>query len=418
MNLRTPAARPRIGMFMPGGGTGGPWRYVHSLLAAIDLREFAVTLFSDLPAGYPPRPEVEVVVLGAAPGCPANGGPPAGGRSRLRAWLPQPAWHWAGFARQTARLARVIRGAGVDLLHTNNTGCEESPVAARLAGVPRVLGTFHVDTTYDLHGERDDVHHRAMAVLSNRCLDRAIAVSHATGRDWITHTRMPAARVTTIRNGVDPVRCARRWSQAAARLRLGLPADGRLILGGVGRLDEAKGFADLIAALPRLRAAHPDLTLVLAGEGPLRPVLTAQAARLGLGDAVRLLGYQADVQLVLDALDVFVLPSHCEALPFALLEAMATGLPAVGTRVGGVPEIIVPGETGELAPRGRPQALASALAPLLASAALRQRLGEAGRARVVTCFSEEQMVRRTLQLYRTMLGNRELFRPAMNQETE
>jgi glycosyltransferase involved in cell wall biosynthesis len=105
---------------------------------------------------------------------------------------------------------------------------------------------------------------------------------------------------------------------------------------------------------------------------------------------------------VLDALDVFAMPSLCETLGYALLEAMATELPAVASAVGGIPEVVVANQTGFLAPPRAAGALAAALRPLLASAELRDRFGGAGRERVVRCFREDEMVRRTIMLYREL----------------
>src|SRR5204863_5569267 len=114
----------------------------------------------------------------------------------------------------------------------------------------------------------------------------------------------------------------RRSGVAEARRRLGWPDTDSLVIGGVGRLDQAKGFGYLLEAVALLAQAYPHLTVALAGQGPLRQTLVEQASRLGISERVRLLGYCADVQQVYDALDVFVLPSLCEALPYALLEAM------------------------------------------------------------------------------------------------
>lgn len=394
--------KTRLGIYCPGVGTGGPWRYVHSVLAGLDPAEFDVTVFCDLPGGYAPRPWVRVVRLGDSP-TPPGVPPSAVATPRRRDWrqlCPPAAWRWAGYAQETRRLARVFGAHPVDLLHTQCTGCEESPVAARLAGVPRVMGTFHVDSTYDLHGVRSGPSYRVLEHVSNRCLDAAIAVSHATKRDWVARTHVPAGRVVTIPNGIDPDHFRRRQSREVARRELGIPADA-LVVGGLGRLDEAKGFSDLLDAAALLRPEFPNLTVAIAGDGPLRQELRAKADRLGLGDGVRMLGFRADVQAVLDTLDVFALPSLCEALPYALLEAMATELPAVGSTVGGVPEVIAPGVTGFLVPPRAPDALAAALRPLLSDAALRARMGHAGRARVVECFQERDMVRRTIELYRS-----------------
>lgn len=398
--------KPHLGIYCPGAGTGGPWRYVHSILADLDPAEFDVSVFCDLPGVYELRPWVKVVPLGrpaAHPGgaavAPAAPAAVAVKSRSLTKLAPKSARLWAGFGKETRRLARLIRRHPIDIFHTQNTGCEESPVAAKLAGVPRVIGTFHVDSTYDLHHERSGPGHRLLETVSNRCLDTAVAVSHATKRDWVRRTHIPADRVVTIHNGIDPDKFRRRQSRETARRALGLP-EGGLIVGGLGRLDEAKGFTHLLDAAATLRAEFPNLVVAIAGAGPLRESLEAQAERLGLGGVVRFLGFQSDVQPVLDALDVFAMPSLCETLGYALLEAMATELPAVGAAVGGIPEVIVEGETGFVIPPRNPDRLTAGLQTLLTNADLRSRMGAAGRERVIRHFHERDMVRKTIEVYR------------------
>ncbi len=400
--------RPRIGIFAPGSGQTGPWRYTHSILAGIDPGEFDVSVFCDIHGEYTLRPWVRVVRLGgqgSGSGGDTSTSPPPAPRRLLGYQLPTAVCVWLGFVRTAHRLAGLIRQRPLDLFHTQNTGCEESPVAARLAGVPRVLGTFHVDSSYDLHRQRSGATHRILEHVSNHCLDAAIAVSRATKRDWVRRTHIPGERVVTIYNGIDPDRFRRQRSRSDARGQLGLPADV-LVVGGVGRLDEAKGFSHLIAAAARLRAEFPGLVVAITGDGPMRKSLEAEAVREGVEDVVRFLGFRSDVQLVLDALDVFVLPSLCEAHPYALLEAMATKLPAVGTAVGGVPETIVDGITGFVVPPRNSDRLAVAIRTLLLDPDLRLRLGEAARDRVIREFDERITVRRTIQLYRDLLGTR------------
>jgi glycosyltransferase involved in cell wall biosynthesis len=137
--------------------------------------------------------------------------------------------------------------------------------------------------------------------------------------------------------------------------------------------------------------------------------LEAAAAHHGISKRVRFLGFQPDVQPVLDALDIFAMPSRTEALPYALLEAMAAGLPAVGAAVGGVPEVIDSGETGLLVTPRDLVALAAGLRTVLGNASLRNRMGAAGRERVATRFHERDMVGRTADVYRRLIGtgNRE-----------
>lgn len=400
--------RFKLGLYCPGTGTGGPWRYAHSILAGLSAEEFDVTLYCHLEGEYEPRPGTRVVRMGlgasAAESAPrqARAGRGSAVRERVRQVVPYPLRVWAGFTGTTRELAAQLREHPVDLFHTQNTGCEESPVAARLAGMPRVLGTFHVDSTCDVRRERSGATHRLLEVVSNWSLDAAVAVSEATRRDWLSRTRLPGRRVVTIHNGIDPDIFRRRTTKEMARRALGLPVEA-LMIGGVGRLEEVKGFVDLLDAAAHLRPGLPGIFIVLAGDGSLRETLEQRALSLGIADRTRFLGFQRDVQCVLDALDVFVLPSLSETLGYGLLEAMASELPAVGSMVGGVPEVIVPGKTGFLVPPRNPAALATALGTLLESAELRARMGSAGRERVVRFFNERDMVCRTLEIYRNML---------------
>ncbi len=397
----TPA---KLGIYCPGHGTGGPWRYVHSILAGIDPDEFQVSVFCDLPGEYGPRPRIEIVRLAganstASSSATAETATHRNGRSTFSKVTPAAVKVCTGFAREAVRLSRFLRRHPVDLFHTQNTGCEESPVAAKLAGIRNVIGTFHVDSTYDLHRERSGPGHRILEAIGNRCLDTAIAVSHATKTDWVRRSSIPAGRVVAIHNGIDPEKFTRRESKESARRKLGLPVDA-LVVGGVGRLDEAKGFGDLIDAVAILSNEFPSLALILAGQGPLRGELERQVERLGLSNRVRFPGFVSEVQPVLDSLDVFVLPSLCETLGYALLEAMATELPAIGSAVGGIPEVIAEGETGFLIPPRDPVRLAAVLRKVFRNCELRPAMGAAGRARVIRHFHERDMVRKTIEIYR------------------
>jgi glycosyltransferase involved in cell wall biosynthesis len=400
--LTTPAMRQnrtrlRIGIYEPSRGSSGPSRYVESILKGIDPREFEVVLFGEAGGPYSRFDGVELETRDS--------------KSRRRQeCLPHRLWTgapkflklWSGFGRESVRLASWFRARQIDLLHTNNAGCEESAVAGRLAGVPRIVGTFHVDSSYDLSGSRSGFAHRALECVSNHCLDAAIAVSEATGRNWMRRTRLPPARIVRIYNGIDASKFERSCDRGEARRRLGLPDDGTVI-GGVGRLDEAKGFRFLLDAVAMLPRTQPPITLALAGDGPLRQSLQTRASELGIADRVHFLGFRGDVRAVYEALELFVLPSLCEALPYALLEAMAARLPAIGARVGGVSEIIVDGETGLIVPPHDAKSLTAALRRLIDSPELRQRMGEASRDRVVGHFDEKEMVRQTIQLYRELL---------------
>lgn len=378
-------------VFDTAPGNSGPGRYVASLLRGLEGSEFSATVLS---AGD----RNEESATASASLRPRQ----SGLRSRVVRLAPSFARNWLGFRREALRLAESIRVAGADIFHAQNTGCEEMPVAARWAGVRRVLGTFHVDSSCDVEGARSGLPYRALEWYSNRSLHQAIAVSEATKQDWIRRTGIAPDRVVTIHNGIDPEAFRRRQSRLQARAQLGLPQDA-LLLGSIGRLEAAKGFAYLIDAVGLLIREFPDLRIVIAGMGSQRELLRAQSERLGIAPHVQFLGFSADVNPVLDALDVFVLPSLAETLGYALLEAMAHELPAVGSHVGGIPEVIAVGQTGFLAPARDGAALAAAIRPLLESNELRERLGRAGRERVERHFHDRDMIRKTLAVYRRQL---------------
>jgi glycosyltransferase involved in cell wall biosynthesis len=396
--------RPRIGIYESSAGPSGSSRYVESILSAIDTDEFDVILFCR--AGGPYAPRRGVTLEEVMPQARIRIAQPPPAPLSKRPWgAVTPAWLklWSGFGQESLRLAAAFRRRPVDLLHTNNAGCEESAVAARLACIPRVLGTFHIDSRVDVAQQRNGLRYRTLEFVSNQCLHAAIAVSDATGREWIRRTRLAPRRVVTIRNGINAGNSARSIDQIAARRKLGLPIGDALIIGGVGRLDAVKGFDVLLNAAASLAADYPNLFIALAGDGPLRQSLEQQTARLGIANRVHFLGFRQNITEVYEALDIFAMPSRCEALPYALLEAMTAELPAVASNVGGVPEVVAPGETGFLTPVEDHRALAAALKTLLDNSTLRQQMGRAARQRVVHHFSEQEMVARTIELYRRLL---------------
>jgi glycosyltransferase involved in cell wall biosynthesis len=207
-------------------------------------------------------------------------------------------------------------------------------------------------------------------------------------------------RTVVVPSGVDSERFRPRVvEQATARTALGVAAD-RPLIGTVGRLEARKGTAVLLDALARLHAqGRHDVQLAIAGDGPLRAELTAQAGRLGVREHVSFLGDRGDVREVLAALDVFVLPSFTEGMSNALLEAMAMELPVVATRVGGTPEVLATGASGLLVPPGDPAAIAEAVGRLLATPAERERLGHAARRRIEEGYDVRAMVRRLESVY-------------------
>jgi L-malate glycosyltransferase len=206
--------------------------------------------------------------------------------------------------------------------------------------------------------------------------------------DDLAHDGMDPDRLRVIPNGVDFARL-RRGGATDPRGQLGIPRDA-LVITSVGSLVARKAQAlilEAFASAPDLREAH----LILAGEGPDRPMLEAMIAERGLAARVHLPGDYRDMPALYGASDVFVLASHVEAFGLVLVEAGFFALPSVGTRVGGIPDVIAEGETGLLVPPNDAAALSDALSTLCRDPERRRAMGAAAKRRVEACFSVERM---------------------------
>jgi glycosyltransferase involved in cell wall biosynthesis len=198
------------------------------------------------------------------------------------------------------------------------------------------------------------------------------------------------SRVYVIPNGVEI---------ASRNLIERKPRSSRISLLYLGRLSEEKDPSNLLKAMAELRKRNLDVELVLAGDGPERGNLETQKSELGLSDSVALPGYIGDVSHLLANADILVSPSRTECMPNSILEAMGSGVPVVGTDVGGVGEMIRNGIDGLLCPPRDSKALADAIERLIADASLAKRLAESARDRVLNEFSFKQHMKATLDLY-------------------
>jgi len=264
-------------------------------------------------------------------------------------------------------------------------------VAARWAGVP-ALSTRRMDRTVS-RGLRT-------RWLYRHLLRRVAAISPAVARR-LRDAGVPAERIRLIWSAVDPERLQPSATRQALRARLDTAPDTACLL-VAANLVQRKGVDVLLAAYAAL-ASRECTELWIAGDGPERAPLEATATRLGVADSVRFLGHRSDVPDLLEACDVFVLPSRLEGLGVAALEAMARSRPVVASAVGGLAETVVAEQTGLLAPPGDAAALATALQRLLADPALARRLGTAGAARVAEHFLATQMIDAYESLYREIL---------------
>jgi len=300
------------------------------------------------------------------------------------------------------RLARHLRYERPDILHTHLIHADLYGVlAARLAGVPRVVSSRHND---------DRFRTRPPVRLLNRALwrgiDAGIAISGAIRAFSLRVEGAPAERLHTVPYGLDPATIpARPDARAALRAALGLPADA-LLVGSVCRLVEQKGLLYGLRGFAAVAGEIPGAHYVIAGDGPLRPALAAEARALGVSERVHFLGWRDDAHAVFAALDVFLAPSLWEGFGLVFLEAMAHRLPVISTSVSAIPEIVTDGETGWLVPPRDTDALAGALRAALTDPAARQARGANGRARLEAEFTVEAMVERTLAVYRNVEARR------------
>jgi glycosyltransferase involved in cell wall biosynthesis len=177
-----------------------------------------------------------------------------------------------------------------------------------------------------------------------------------------------------------------------ARIRLGLPEKDAFVYGTVGRLVETKGQRILLEAFAKVYEKYPESWLILAGKGRLESELRSLAVQLNIHERVLFLGYRTDIPAVLRACDVFVLPSIAEGLPGALLEAMATGIPVIASRVGGVPEILSSPSLGTMVSSSSLDELTNAMERLgNMDEVERNGIGDLLRERVLEEFTKEKM---------------------------
>ncbi len=302
------------------------------------------------------------------------------------------------------RLAKFLRRERVTVVHTHGP----DPMfyggwAAWLANVPVRLHTQH-DTMLEDGGWR----HRLKFRLAAPAFHHVVAVSRKTHEIAARHCGK-RSRLRTIPNGIDE----RRFNAACEP-----GGDPRLltdprhhVIGTVARLAPEKGLDRLIDAFSIVHKLRPHTRLTIVGDGPERDRLEAQVERLDVAGAVTLLGHQDHVARIVRHFDIFVLPSLTEGIPLALLEAMASGLPAIATAVGGVPEIVTHDENGVLVPAGDPRALLEAIVDLLDRGEKRQQLGARAAATIRQHFSLSRMSSSYRALYRGDDTTRRWLRP-------
>lgn len=326
------------------------------------------------------------------------------------------------------RLTAIFRHEQPHLVHTHTSKAGiVGRVAARLARVPVVVHTPH---GHVFHSYESGLKTRLFILAERACAPLADGLVALTERELSETVALGVGRRDrwqVVHSGVplEPFR-AGVVERAAARQELGL-RDSAQVIGTVGRLVPIKGQIHLLDAFAQLPQDR-DLHLLLVGDGELRAELVARARGLGLTvledgavpaggsppRAVHFLGLRQDVPRWLAAMDLFALPSLNEGMGRVLVEAMVMGLPCVGSRVSGIPDVIDEGVTGLLVPARDPAALSTALRALLSDPERSREMGRRGRERVDPAFSQEEMLRRLEVLYRELLAKKGIPLPDEN----
>ena len=373
-SLSEPARPVRVLIMIGQLDRGGAERQVHELATRLDRALYDPTVVTFGRAGYYQpvleEPGVRLVVV-------EKGG-----------------WREAA---ALFRLSSLMRELSTDVVHGFLFPANwRAVVAARMAGVRAVLCS--VRST----GIWMNARHRWMdrIVLSHASV--VVANAPAVASDIVDRVGLPSASVRVILNGVDTGLFHPKESSSRATPP-GTAGDHGVVVGFIGSLRQAKDPILFVRAAAVAAGRLPSARFVIVGDGPLRSAVAAEAGRLGIGGKVTFLGERSDIPDLLRGLDLLAVTSEREGCCNVILEAMATGVPVVATRVGGNPDLIEHGRTGWLFAHGDPGGGGEGMVRLLAHDGSREQVRAEALARARTAFSIDTMVSRTAALYEEFL---------------
>lgn len=304
------------------------------------------------------------------------------------------------------RLARMVRKHGIDIIHSHGTG---GGIYGRLLRLFYRRG-FFVHTFHGIHHKGRGLKqalYLTMEMMLGRLTDHLIFVS-ASERERAEGLGIKHPNCSVVLNGID-TEYYRRLLVDVERKKgeLGIRS-GSAVIGTVGRLSYPKAPEAGIRAVSLLVRKRRDIVYVMVGDGEDRDKVQKEISDLGLEDYVLLLGNRDDVGEILKVMDIFIMPSRCEGLPLALLEAMACRVPVVATSVTGNVEVVKDGVTGLLVDPDNPEQLSGAISRLLDNPYLRKEMGARGEERAETVFSHGRMSAETFNVYMGLLEERQL----------
>jgi glycosyltransferase involved in cell wall biosynthesis len=292
------------------------------------------------------------------------------------------------------KVAKILRQQKAEVIHTHNTQpFIDGVIGGLLAGVKTIV---HTDHARDFP---DKKRYMFAEWLMSHFVYRVVGVSEHTSRNLIHYEKISKGKIVTIYNGIEGSKYDIAIDKATKKSELGIKNKGPII--GVGvRLSQQKGVSYLLQAMPELIRTLPDMTLVIAGEGPLEEDLKNEAASLGISNHVIFLGPRLDMPELLKLFDLYVLPSLWEGLPMVLLEAMASGCPIVATAVGGNASAVRDGFNGSLVKPRDAKALSDEIIRVLSSADILKKYSVNGIDTFREKFEARVMTKRYEQLYK------------------
>jgi glycosyltransferase involved in cell wall biosynthesis len=294
------------------------------------------------------------------------------------------------------RLWRLLRRERPDILHTHLIHANLlGRIIGRLAGVPAIVAS---EVTVGRPRRLGTIANR----LTNRLVDRIETNALAVQR-WLHETyRTPLDKILVIPSGVETGTVATVTEAAELKKSLGISRDDRVVV-YVGRLEKEKGVEFGVRAFVEIADEFPEVRLVVAGEGRERESLDNIAYSSGYTDRIDLIGHTDEIPALMAIADVVLLPSLTEGLSQVILEAMVASRAVVATRVGGSAEVVEDGKTGFIVPARNASDLADALRRILGNVSLSQRMGQAGRRRVETEYSQEKYLDRLSAMYAELI---------------
>jgi glycosyltransferase involved in cell wall biosynthesis len=315
-----------------------------------------------------------------------------------------PAVHLRFLARywpNVVALRRLIREQNANIVHTNGLMHTQAAIAARLEGVGLVWHLNDCDTWRPFH--------LAFLPLVQTLADRVAIAARAVGEYYFPDPTRVDGRLHLLYAPVDTAKYNPQVDGSAVRAELGI-SPRCPVIGTVANFGPAKGFEHIVEAAPRLKQRFPDIKFLFVGEmlktrTSYWSCVMRRTRELGLSENILFAGWRQDIPQVMRALTIYVQPSDAEACSMAVLEASASGLPVVATKVGGTPEVVDEGNTGLLVPAKCPSAIADAVTHLLDHPELAQKMGMAAVERMHRVFSLDACVTEHIRAYRAALGH-------------